>query len=98
MINKKWFVLYFISNTFSRFGENIYTLALAFIVLEKGESITTFASVFAVEYLPYIIIGPFIGNLLDNMNRRLLLVLSDSLRFVILLIIPLLDIFGFFSY
>ncbi|ASS99516.1 MULTISPECIES: MFS transporter [Geobacillus] len=96
MIDKKWFVLYFISNIFSRFGENIYALALAFIVLEKGESITTFASVFAVEYLPYIIIGPFIGNLLDNMNRRLLLVLSDSLRLVLLLIIPLLDIFDFF--
>lgn len=98
VVNNKWFILYFLSNTLSRFGENVYALAIPFLVLELKGDFTTFITVFTVEYLPYLVIGPFIGNFLDKGNRRTLLLLTDIFRFFLLVSIPLLIYLGYFHF
>jgi MFS family permease len=74
---------------FSRFAaqwsDGVFRAALAGAVLfnpERGADPLTIAGGFAVLLLPYSLIGPFAGAMLDRWDRRRVLVFANSLRAV----------------
>nr|WP_024793005.1 MFS transporter [Tomitella biformata] len=73
----------------SIFGDGIFQAALAGVVLfspERGADPRAIAAGFAVLLLPYSIIGPFAGGLLDRWDRRSVLLWANLLRAVFIVL------------
>jgi len=61
----------------SKLGSYIYTFAIGLYVLKLTGSGQTFAMTIMFGILPRVILGPFIGNLTDRLNKKILVVGSD---------------------
>lgn len=72
----------------SQFGDGLFQAALGGAILFNPERQTDPAAIaagFAVLLLPYSVVGPFAGALLDRWDRRLVLVVANALRGVLIL-------------
>ena len=73
----------------SHSGDSIYMLALPWLILDITGSKSETALVATSVYLPTLLFGLLSGSLVDFMSRRKLMIISDLLRAVTVLIIPL---------
>jgi MFS family permease len=67
----------------SQFGDGVFQVALASFVLfspERAPDAAAIAGLFAVALLPYSILGPFTGVLLDRWSRRQILFAANLTR------------------
>lgn len=74
--------------TATQFGDGLFQAGLAGGLLFNAERAATpwsMAGSFAVLFLPYSIIGPFAGALLDRWDRRMVLVVANFARLVFVL-------------
>lgn len=74
----------------SQFGDGLFAAGLAGGLLFSTERAATpwdFAGSFAVLYLPYSLLGPFAGALLDRWDRRLVLVGANIGRLLMVLVV-----------
>jgi MFS family permease len=81
----------------SQWGDGLFQAGLTGAVVFNPESKASpmeIAAGFAVLLLPYSLIGPFAGALLDRWDRRQVLVLANLLRGVLIVICALLVITG----
>ena len=72
----------------SQLGDGVFQVALAAYVLfspEREPDAGKIAALFAVTLLPYSILGPFTGVLLDRWSRRQILVVANLTRAVLVL-------------
>ncbi|GGL96828.1 MFS transporter [Nakamurella endophytica] len=79
------------------FGDGAFQGALANAVLfdpSRQSTAATIAAGFAVLLLPYSLIGPFAGALLDRWSRRQVLVLANLVRSAIIAVLAVLLAFG----
>lgn len=75
---------------FSSFGDGAFQGALAVLVLfspERATSAAEIAAGFAVLLLPYSIIGPFAGALLDRWSRRRVIFWANVIRSLLTLVV-----------
>jgi MFS family permease len=73
----------FVSRVTSQGADGIFQVALASHVLfnpEKAADARSIALAFATVLLPYSLLGPFVGVLLDRWDRRRVLVVSQAVR------------------
>ncbi|MEW1953606.1 MFS transporter [Terrabacter sp. NPDC080008] len=73
----------FASRMTSSFADGLFQVALASHVLfnpEQGADARAIAIAFAIVLLPYSVLGPFVGVLLDRWPRRRVLVVSQLIR------------------
>lgn len=71
--------------TVSQFGDGLFQAGLAGAMLfnpERAASPLAIAGAFAVLFLPYSLLGPFAGALMDRWDRRLVLVWANVGRLV----------------
>jgi MFS family permease len=71
----------------SQFGDGLFNAGLAGAILFNPERAATPAAIagsFAVLFLPYSLLGPFAGALLDRWDRRFVLVGANALRTVLI--------------
>lgn len=61
----------------SGLGSNLYTFAISYYILSMTGSATSFAVSLVVSVLPRIVLSPIVGNIVDRMNRKTLVVLAD---------------------
>lgn len=74
----------------SQFGDGLFAAGLAGAILfnpERAAEPWAIAGAFAVLFLPYSLLGPFAGALLDRWDRRLVLVAANAGRLVLVLAI-----------
>jgi len=74
--------------TASQFGDGLFQAGLAGGLLfnpERAAGPWEVASAFAVLYLPYSVLGPFAGALLDRWDRRNVLIGANTARLIIVL-------------
>ena len=72
----------------SQFGDGLFQAGLAGALLfnpDRAASPWAIAGAFAVLFLPYSILGPFAGALLDRWDRRMVLVVANLVRLVLVL-------------
>lgn len=77
----------------SQFGDGLFQAGLAGALLFNPQRVADpweVAGAFAVLFLPYSLLGPFAGALLDRWDRRLVLVAANSVRLVLVAVIGLL--------
>ena len=70
----------------SQFGDGLFQAGLAGAILfnpQRAADPWAIAAAFAVLFLPYSVLGPFAGALLDRWDRRLVLIGANSGRFVL---------------
>jgi DHA3 family macrolide efflux protein-like MFS transporter len=63
---------------FSLVGSALVQFALVWWLTQKTGSATILATVSLVALLPQIVLGPFVGALVDRWNRRWIMVVADS--------------------
>lgn len=81
----------------SQFGDGLFQAGLAGALLfnpERGADPWQIAAAFAVLFLPYSLLGPFAGALLDRWDRRLVLVVANALRLALVIAIGVLLLRG----
>lgn len=70
----------------SQFGDGLFQAGLAGALLfnpDRAADPWEIAGAFAVLFLPYSLLGPFAGALLDRWDRRLVLVVANSARLLL---------------
>jgi len=76
-------------------GDFVYNIALGFWILKATGSTAMMGTLMAVSTVPRVIISPFAGVLVDRMNRKWLIVVSDLLSGVLILLIAAAAYFDF---
>lgn len=74
----------------NRFGDSIDALALTWLVYAISKSATYSAFNFGINYLPTILLTPFVGAFIEKRNKKQLMALSDFLRACLVLILLIL--------
>ena len=77
----KWaprFFTIWIGQAFSLFGSAIVQFALVWWLTQKTGSATVLATATLVALLPQIVLGPFVGTLVDRWNRRIIMIVADA--------------------
>lgn len=69
-----------IANTISRFGDSIDAIAFAWLVYMITKSASWSAIILAVNYLPTIFIQPIAGTLVERMNKKKVVVITNVIR------------------
>ncbi|KWX23608.1 MFS transporter [Mycolicibacterium wolinskyi] len=81
----------------SQFGDGLFQAALAGAILfnpEREAEPWAIAAAFAVLFLPYSLLGPFAGALLDRWDRRLVMIGANLGRLLLVLLVGVLLAFG----
>ena len=92
--NNKNLIYLFLGQLISFAGDSIYMIALPWLILDITNSSTTTALVTMSSYLPTLVFGIFAGAIVDKYSKKKIMIISDLLRFTIVLLFPLLILSG----
>lgn len=81
------FTFIWLGQAFSLFGSALVQFALIWWLTETTGSATVLALASLMGLLPNVIIAPFAGVVVDRFNRRLIMILSDSLVALLTLVL-----------
>jgi DHA3 family macrolide efflux protein-like MFS transporter len=87
---KKFFVLWS-SQAASLFGSAVVNFALAWYLTKETGSATVLATALMVAMIPQIVLGPFVGPLVDRWDRKKIMIFADL--YVMLLTVVLVILF-----
>src|SRR5207245_11528774 len=83
------FRLLFIGQTISQLGDWFNAVAVFALLLDLTGSATAVAWMMIVQFLPVAIVGPLAGVVVDRVDRRRLMIVTDLLRGVLILLLLL---------
>lgn len=69
-----------VANLISRFGDSIDAIAFTWLVYAITGSAAWSAIIFAVNQLPSVLVQPFAGALVENMDKKKIMVITDFIR------------------
>lgn len=78
----------------SRLGDACYTLALPWLVYDMTGSSAAMGSVFFMEMMPLFFAYPLAGVIVDRVNKRTLIMVTDIVRMLLVVLVPLLHVLG----
>lgn len=96
LIKFRPFFLYLFSHTLSNIGLGIHLFTMSWLVLDLTESTSSLGWLFSLSTLPVIILSPFFGVLIDNWDRRMIVVIIQGFKGILLLTVPILLLTGTF--
>ena len=82
------FRLLFFATLGSSLGTLLATVALVVDVKDRTDSGPWVSALMIVEFLPAVVVGLFLGPLLDRFSRRGLMIASDLVRFLVFCALP----------
>jgi predicted MFS family arabinose efflux permease len=88
------FWLYFGGQLISQVGSSFTLFALPLLVFKLTHSATNLALTTASNLVPYLLFGLVLGALVDRVNRRRMMLLTDMGRAVVITVLPVLALFG----
>src|SRR6266576_3760419 len=83
------FRLLFIGQAISQLGDWFNAVAVYALLLDLTGSATAVAWMMIVQFLPVAIVGPLAGVVVDRVNRRRLMIVTDILRGCLVLLLLL---------
>ena len=78
----------------SELGDWLNSIAIYMLVLKLSGTGTAMATVMMAKLLPIFFVSPLAGVLIDRMDRKVIMITSDLLRFVVVLGFLLVDDVG----
>ena len=90
LFNYRAYTLYFTSTTVSRVGTGMQLIANNWLILKMTNTSYSVALLLIFSSLPGILLSPVFGVLIDRIERKLLAVIMDIFRAIVLLFVPLL--------
>jgi len=93
LINRN-FLLLWTGQLISQLGDKIYSIALAWWLLERTNSPSMMGFFLVTSMLPELILGPLVGPFIDRWNRKSILVSADILRGTVVSLIAFLSHLG----
>jgi Transmembrane secretion effector len=87
-----WF--YFGGQLISQVGSSFTLFALPLLVFKLTHSATNLALTTAANLVPYLLFGLVLGALVDRVDRRRMMLLTDTGRAVVITVLPVLALFG----
>jgi MFS family permease len=75
-------------------GDSLHQVAIMWLIYELTGSKVATGLIGMAQYLPSVIFGVFAGALVDRLNRKRVMILSDAARVVLVALIPTLYIMG----
>lgn len=85
--NNRNFRLLYIGQTVSQLGDWFNAVAIYALLLDLTGSATAVAWMMIVQLLPVAIVGPMAGVVVDRVNRRRLMIMTDVLRGCLVLVL-----------
>jgi MFS family permease len=82
--NRNYRLLFF-GQTVSQLGDWFSTVAVYALLLDLTGAATSVAWMMIVQFLPFAIVGPVAGVVVDRVNRRRLMIVADVVRGVVVL-------------
>ncbi len=80
------FVRFYLGQSLSYVGDGLRTLAIPLLVFKLTGSAVSLGVTFALEITPFALFSLVGGSLADRLDRRMLMLLSDAVRFAIMLL------------
>nr|WP_279231795.1 MFS transporter [Thermus thalpophilus] len=71
---------FFLSRTLSRLGENVFSVAVPWLVFQLTGSALQLGLAFALQVVPSLLIAPFAGVYVDVASRRRVMLVSEAFR------------------
>ena len=101
MVNKKWYLnrnllLLWIGLMISYLGDALFIVAFMWIAVTRGSTGAP-AIIIALQTLPMVLFGPFVGVMIDYFPKRRLMIASDLIRAFILFLVLIADLNGFLA-
>ena len=84
-LSHRSFTLLWSGQSFSRLGDNVYRVALAWWVLQKTGSATVMGNVLILSFAPLLVFALIGGVTVDRFSRMQVMFIADILRFLVLL-------------
>ncbi len=75
------------ANIISRFGDSIDVIAYSWVIYEITGSESLMALLVGLNYLPTVFFTPFAGAIVDKLNKKRVMCITDILRFLIVICI-----------
>jgi MFS transporter, DHA3 family, macrolide efflux protein len=75
---KPKFFTIFAGQALSLFGSSLVQFALVWYLTQQTGSATILATATLIAMLPQVLLGPFVGALVDRWNRRLVMIVADT--------------------
>lgn len=91
---KTRFFTIFGGQALSLFGSSLVQFALVWYLTQQTGSATILATATLVAMLPQVLLGPFVGALVDRWNRRIVMVVADGAIALATLVLAGLFLFG----
>ena len=76
----KNFIFFLISNTISSLGDYIYDIAIIVYLYQETGSSLVLGSFFIFQFVPTLIFTPFIGTLIDKLDKKKIIIFTNILR------------------
>ena len=73
-----------LSNVVNRFGDSIDSIAFTWIVYQITHSAAWSAIVFGVNFLPNVVVQPFAGAIVEKMDKKKVLIITNLLRSIVI--------------
>lgn len=96
-LHSRNFRLLWIGQVIAWTGDSIYQIGLLWLILDLTGSQSLAGLIAAIGYLPALLLGLFLGALVDLWDRRKLMMAADLLRALVLLYIPIAFAFGWLN-
>jgi MFS family permease len=88
------FWLYFSGQLVSQIGSSFTLFALPLLVFKLTGSATNLALTTAAEFVPYLLFGLVLGALVDRIDRKRMMLLTDVARAAVIVVLPVLALAG----
>lgn len=86
----KNFILLLQGQMVSSFGDSVYLIALSFFVLQMTKSTAFVGMIMGLTAIPKIFVSPIAGVVIDNYDKKKIIIIADFVRGVNILLIALL--------
>lgn len=80
VFTQKEYLKHIVANSISRFGDSIDAIAFTWLVYAITGSAAWSAIVFGVNQLPSVLIQPFVGPVIEGMNKKKVMIITDFIR------------------
>ena len=94
LLSQKQYLKMLVADLVSRFGDSLDAIAYSWIMYEITGSESLMAFIIGLNYIPTILLQPITGALIDRINKRIMMAVTDLLRVAVVLLFVALYVSG----